>query len=77
MPSYAVLRQEAAEKIRRISPRKLPIVLDFLSYLEDREGWNATMEILSDPQMRRDVEEGLKQAKRKQGTPWREIRAKI
>ena len=77
MPSHAALRQEATEKLQRISPRKLTMVLDFLSYLEDREGWEATMEILSDPHMRSDVEQGIKQAKRKQGTGWREIRSRI
>ena len=75
MPQPTALRQEALQKLKRIPTAKLPMVLDFLSYMEDREGWEATMEILSDPEMRRDVDEGRKQAKRKQGKPWRDIRA--
>ena len=75
MPQPTALRQEALQKLKRIPPEKLPMVLDFLSYVEDRAGWEATMEILSDPEMRRDVDEGRKQAKRKQGKSWRDIRA--
>lgn len=75
MAKSAALRATAMEKIKRIPARQLPMVLDFLSYVEDREGWEATREILSDSRMRRDVQEGMKQAKRKRGKLWRGIRA--
>ena len=77
MPRLAALLETAMDKIKRIPPRQLPLVLDFLSYLEDREGWEATKEILSDPGMRGEVEEGVKQAQRKQGKSWRGIRAQL
>ena len=77
MPKLAALRETAMDKIKRIPARQLPMVLDFLSYLEDRQGWEATKEILSDPRMRGDVEEGQRQAKRKQGKSWRGIRADL
>lgn len=77
MPKTSALRDEAIERVQRIPPRKLGVVLDFLSYLEDRESWEATQELLTDPDMRRDVEEGVTQAKRKQGRSWKTIQRDV
>lgn len=77
MPKPAALRETAMQKIKRIPARQLRMVLDFLSYLEDRQGWEATREILADSRMRRQVDQGIRQAKRKQGKSWRGIRAEL
>lgn len=71
------LREQAIDKIQRIPRRKLELVVDFLSYLEDREGWEATMEFMNDAGMRRDVEEGRAQVQRRQGKSWRRIQADV
>lgn len=71
------LREQAIDKVQRIPRRKLELVVDFLSYLEDRERWEATMEFMNDAGMRRDVEEGRAQVQRRQGKSWRRIQAHV
>jgi hypothetical protein len=56
--------------LAELPPKKLEQVLDFAEYLKSREEWDATMELMSDSGMRRDVEEGMGQAARGEGRPW-------
>ena len=48
--------------------------MDFAEYLHSREQWEATMELLNDPGMRSDIEEGLEQAQCGETHSWRDIR---
>ena len=44
----ASLQQQAVELIEQLSIEKLRTVIDYLSYLQDKEAWEATHELASD-----------------------------
>ncbi len=70
--------QERLEAIlAELPPEKLEQVADFAEYLKSREAWNATQELMSDPAMRADVEEGRAQAARGEGRSWREVQRSV
>jgi hypothetical protein len=41
--------------------------------MKSREEWDATLELMNDPSMRQDVDEGRKQSACEKGRKWREI----
>lgn len=56
---------------------KLEQVADYAEYLRSREEWEATMEILNDPGMKRDVDEGRKQVIEGKTRSWKEIKKSV
>lgn len=66
---------ETAEKpgmIVAISHQGRPTVI--MMSLEEFEGWQETMEIMSDPQLMKDIQEGMKE---KGGTEWSKLKRKL
>lgn len=63
--------------IAALPSKKLQQLLDFAEYLKSREDWVATRELIEDPAMSGDIEEGRAQAARGEGRSWREIRARV
>ena len=47
----ADLQQQAATLIEQLSAEKLKSVIDYLNYLQDKEAWEATHELTSDPEI--------------------------
>ena len=47
----ASLQQQAVELIEQLSTEKLKTVIDYLSYLQDKEAWEATHELASNPEI--------------------------
>ena len=52
------LKQQAIMLIEQLSADKLKVAHDYLAYLQDKEAWEATHELMSDP----EVVESLKRA---------------
>ena len=71
------IHQRLEVVLSELPPNKLEQVVDFAEYLKSREEWDATLELLNDPDMRRDIEEGREQAKRGEGRSWREIKNSV
>lgn len=71
------MEEQLAAVIAVLPTRKLEQLADFAEYLKSREEWEATLELLHDPTMRRDVEEGRAQAARGKGHIWREIQPRV
>jgi hypothetical protein len=71
------IQQRLEAAIAMLPPGKLEQVADFAEYLKSREEWEATRELMSDPAMRRDIEEGRVQATRGEGRRWREIKRRV
>jgi hypothetical protein len=70
--------QERLEAVLAELPtKKLEQVVDFAEYLKSREEWQATQELMSDPAMREDVEEGRAQAAHSEGRSWREVQRSV
>jgi len=68
-------RLEAA--LENMPPQKMEQVADFAEYLKSREEWEATMELLNDPAMRKEIEEGHAQVQRGEGRSWREVQQRV
>ncbi len=60
-----------------LPPQKLEQVVDFAEHLCSREEWDATLELLNDPGMRRDVDRGREQVRRGETHSWREIQKNV
>ena len=52
----ADLQQQAIELIEQLSTEKLKAVIDYLNYLQDKEAWEATRELASDPEIAKSLE---------------------
>jgi len=71
------IEQRLKAVIDELPPKKLEQLADYAEYLKSREEWIATLELLNDPSMRKDIEEGRAQATRKEGRRWREIQQRV
>jgi hypothetical protein len=75
--SVRQLRRQATDLLRQLSPERLKVAIEFLAFLREREEWEATWDILSDPEMMTMVREA--EADRKLGrwdafVPWEKVR---
>ena len=52
----ADLQQQAVELIKQLSTEKLKAGIDYLNYLQDKEGWEATHELASDLEITKSSE---------------------
>ena len=52
----ADLQQQAVELIKQLSTEKLKEGIDYLNYLQDKEAWEATHELASDPEIAKSLE---------------------
>jgi hypothetical protein len=60
--STPTLLEEAERCLRALSEEHLRVVLDFLSYLEDREASEATAELLDIPEFEQAFQRAVTQA---------------
>ena len=51
----ASLQQQAVELIEQLSTEKLKAVIDYLNYLQDKEAWEATHELASNPEITKSL----------------------
>jgi len=72
--SVSTLREEAERRLRTLSDDPLRVVLDFLSYLEDRESSEATAELLAIPGFEQAFQRAVAQADAGEVVPWAEVR---
>ncbi|MGJ3248662.1 MAG: hypothetical protein ACFE0I_21610 [Elainellaceae cyanobacterium] len=59
--------------IEQLSPERLPVALDFLAYLVERESDEATEELLAIPNLRADLEKAEQEVQSGELTDWRSI----
>ena len=52
----ADLQQQAIELIKQLLTEKLKAGVDYLNYLQDKEGWKNTHELASDPEIANSLE---------------------
>lgn len=50
------LQHRAVMLIEQLSTEKLKMVVDYLAYLQDKEAWEATHELASDPEIVKSLE---------------------
>lgn len=69
--------QEAENRLRRLSPERLRVVIDCLAYLEEREANEATAELLSIPGFEQAFCEVKEQAESGEVVPFDSIRRHV
>ena len=67
------IEQRLEVALAELPTKKLKQLADFAEYLKSREEWEATRELMNDPAMREDVEEGRAQAVCGEGRQWRKV----
>lgn len=73
------IKEKAKQLIDNLAIDKAKLILDLIEYLNEKEEWEATKEILSDRGMMEDIrksEEDLKAGKMENFIPWNEVKRK-
>jgi hypothetical protein len=68
------IRTQIQAYIDKLSPERLPVALDFLAYLVERESEEATQELLAIPNLMTDLAEAEQEAEAGDLVDWRSIR---
>ena len=75
--SKVKIKEKAKQIIDRLSEARVRLILDFIEYLNEKEEWEATKEILEDRGMMEDIkacDEDLKKGKMENFIPWNEVK---
>ena len=71
------VQERLRSAIAELLPKKLEQLVDYAEYLKSREEWDATLELMNDPSMQQDVDEGRNQSARGEGRKWREVQQRV
>ena len=55
MDEIVEYQRRVMEKIKALSLERLKVVLDFIEYLEEKEEWEATLEVLNDKETMENI----------------------
>jgi hypothetical protein len=69
-------KQNAIKIIDSLSPKKMKVAFDYLSYLKDKEEWEATQELL-DFNILREIKTGVEQIQKGQYVHLKEVRRNV
>ncbi len=75
--SVRELRRQASALLKQLSPERLKTAVEFMGFLREKEGWEATWDILTDPKMMemiRKAEERRRAKDKKAFVPWEEVK---
>ena len=67
----------AVELIKQLSAEKLKAVIDYLSYLQDKEAWEATQELMGDPEIAKSIKRAEADVKAGRLKRWDDIRRDV
>ena len=73
----ASLQQRAVELIEQLSTEKLKTVIDYLSYLQDKEAWEATHELASNPEIVKSLERSETDVQAGRLKRWSDVRRDV
>ena len=71
------LQQQAVELIEQLSTEKLKAVVDYLSYLQDKEAWEATQELMGDPEIAKSLKRAEADIKAGRLKRWEDVRRDV
>ena len=69
-------RKKATAALQELSAERLKAALDFIEYLKDKEEWEATWEVMADPETMeaiREADEDWKMGRMDRFTPLKEV----
>ena len=70
----AELQRRAILLIEQLSTEKLKLANDYLAYLQDKEAWEATHELASDPEIVKSLERAEADVKAGRLKHWSDVR---
>lgn len=70
-------QQRLEKSLAVLSPQQIDQVADYAEYLRSKEEWEATQELLCNPDMKRAIDEGIDQIRKGETRPWREFRKDV
>ena len=73
----ANLKQQAVTLIEQLSNEKLKTVVDYLTYLHDKEAWEATHELASNPEIVKSLERAEADEKDGRLRSWDDVRRDV
>ncbi|MFZ3066162.1 MAG: hypothetical protein WA277_12860 [Nitrospirota bacterium] len=76
----AALKKEAKKAIEELSEEKVKVVIDIIEYLKEKEGAEATLEVLSSHELTEQIEEAersLKKGQLKDFIPWEKVKRHV
>ena len=71
------LQQQAVELIEQLSTEKLKAVIDYLNYLQDKEAWEATRELMNDPEIAKSLKRAEADVKAGRLKHWSDVRRNV
>ena len=71
------LKTKAKRLLDHLSEDKARAAVSFLEFLEEKECWEATKEILSDRALMRSIEKGKEDIAKGRVRPWREVKRNV
>lgn len=78
--SKVQIKERTKQAIDRLSEARVRLILDFIEYLNEKEEWEATKEILEDKGMMEDIracDEDLEKREMENFIPWNEVEKRI
>ncbi len=71
------LQKQAMMLIERLPKKKLKAAIDYMTYLYDKEAWEATYELASDPEIAKDLKEAEADVKAGRLKSWADVKREV
>ena len=73
----ANLQQQAVTLIEQLSTEKLKAVIDYLTYLQDKEAWEATYQLASQPEVMESLKRAEQDVKAGRLKRWQDVKRDV
>ena len=73
----AKLQKQAMMLIERLPKKKLKAAIDYMTYLYDKEAWEATYELASDPEIVKSLERAEADEKAGRLKSWADVKRDV
>jgi len=74
------LKRQAKKALDELSEEKIKVAVDFLEYLKDKEEMEATLEVLTSPELRSQIEgaeKAIKNGRWNEFIPWEKVKRDV
>ena len=73
----AELQKQAMMLVERLPTEKLKAAIDYMNYLYDREAWEATYELASDPEIVKNLKQAEADVKAGRLKSWADVKRNV
>ena len=73
----AKLQKQAIMLIERLPNKKLKAAIDYMTYLYDKEAWEATYELACNPEIAKDIEHAKADVKAGRLKSWADVKRDV